>query len=232
MTITVTTANICGNPIRAKVAVLKRMEQALSRDGVVFGQEVAAYNKFRVPPRGNYSHAWHRIAAEHSKVTEGGGHEVPVSIPKTAILVSAESRFMHGGRKMVSPSRYATIVKTQIDGHNVAFVNCHTVSKPRRGVSAAAWRIMQYNLYLSKLADIVAELHTEGYTAIFGGDMNHAAPLPREFHADQHVLIERGLDHLWIVPAEGVQWAASNRITTPRTALMDHPILTVTVTLR
>jgi hypothetical protein len=230
-TITITTANICGNPIRARRAVRRRMRRALSIEGVTFGQEVARSNRFRVPPRGDYSTAWHRIAGLVGKSTYGGPHEVPISVPADYKVLDAESHLMHSGRRRVSPARYATIARTTKDGTPVAFVNCHTVSRPRRGVPFSRWRIGRFTLYLDRLSDIVAALHAEGYTVVFGGDMNHGDPLPRQIHPDQQMLASSGLDHLWIVPAPGMAARVTHRAKVARTALMDHPILTATVVL-
>lgn len=231
VTITITTANICGNPIRPKAIVRKRMNRALSNPGVTFGQECAAYNKFRIPPRGNYSRAWHRLAERHNKITEGGGHEVPISLDATFKIVNAESRFIHAGKKFVSPNRFATIVKTTIGGQKVAFVNCHTVSQPRLSVFFGKWRIANWNLYLNKLEQIISELHTEGFTTVFGGDMNAPLDAIPVVNPKEHLLISRGLDHLWVVPAEGVTCAIASKSVVPRTVLMDHPILTASFVL-
>lgn len=226
---TVTTANICGNPIRPRAAVRARMDKALSHPGVVFGQECAASNKFRVPPVGNYSHAWHRIATAHGKATEGGAHEVPVSLDSAFAVVGANVELMHLGKRGVSPNRFATIVKTTVGGHSVAFINCHTVSQPRLNVPFGRWRVRMFQVYIAKLAAKIAELHGEGFTVVFGGDMNHPAPL--HVYPGQQILIERGLDHLWIVPADGTSFTVTGKQVTPRTALMDHPILSVSVQL-
>jgi hypothetical protein len=86
VSITITTANICGNPLRPKLAVRRRMRRALSRPGVVFGQEVAQSNHWR---RGNYSAMWHAVASVHGKATLGGPHEVPISIPADWELLGA-----------------------------------------------------------------------------------------------------------------------------------------------
>lgn len=228
--VTVTTANICGNPIRARRAVRKRMRQALQFTGVTFGQEVAQSNHFRIG-RGNYSHAWHGIATSLGKTTEGGPKEVPISLPRDYEVLSAEARLMHKGKRMVSPNRFATIVTTIHGYQKVAFVNCHTVSKPRRWVPFSRWRIKNFNIYLDKLSGIVEELHSQGFTVVFGGDMNHKSPMPVKIHLNQRVLVSSGLDHLWIVLAKSVALEHVNHTSISRTALMDHPILTVSFDL-
>lgn len=227
MTLTITTANICGNPLRPKRAVRKRMRRAIAQPGVVFGQEVARSNRWR---RGNYSAMWHRVARVNGKITAGGPHEVPISVPEHWQLDGTESVLIHGGKRKVSPARYATIVRATINGHRVAFVNCHTVSKPRRGVPASAWRIARWDEYLTRLEAIVASLHESGYTVSFGGDMNKRT-VP-QVHPAQQVLTESGLDHLWVVPAEGVQIHVLRRRRIARTALMDHPILSATFEIK
>lgn len=226
MALTVTTANICGNPLRPKWAVRRRMRRALAQPGVVFGQEVAASNRWRV---GNYSAMWHRVATVHGKVTFGGPHEVPISVPTGWAIIGSESIKVHDGRRRVSPARYITVVRAQVDGHRVAFVNCHTVSKPRRGVPASAWRIQQWDAYLTRLEGVVAGLTGDGYTVVFGGDMNKR-DVPR-VDTSQLVLFESGLDHLWAAPAEGAAITGVRRRAIGRTALMDHPILSATFTV-
>lgn len=224
MQITVTTANICGNPLRPKRFVRRRMRRALRQPGVTFGQEVAASNRWR---RGNYSAMWQRVAGVFGKTTIGGPREVPISVPKGWEVLSTASHLVHTGRKRVSPNRYITEARCRVGGQLVAFLNCHPVSKPRRGVPAAAWRIARWNTYESRLAALVAGLHGDGYTVVFGGDMNKAR-MP-VVHPAQQVLIARRLDHLWVVPAGGVTATLTRRRVIGRTLLMDHPILTATI---
>jgi hypothetical protein len=227
MLIDVTTANICGNPLRPKWAVRRRMRRALAQPGVVFGQEVARSNRWRA---GNYSAMWQRVARVYSKATIGGPREVPISVPQGCEVISSASHLAHNGRKRVSPNRYITEVRCRVGGELVAFLNCHPVSKPRRGVPAASWRIVHWDEYHSKLAALVAGLHDDGYTVVFGGDMNKArVPV---IHPAQQVLIQRGLDHLWAVAAEGMAVTTTKRNVIGRTALMDHPILTATFDLK
>lgn len=227
MRITVTTANICGNPLRPKPAVRRRMRRALSQPDVVFGQEVARSNRWR---SGNYSKMWHRVAVVYGKVTFGGPHEVPISIPKGWKILGSELVKVHGGKRRVSPARYIVAVRVQVGEHQLAFVNCHPVSKPRRGVTSSRWRIARWDQYRTRLAGIVTDLHDQGHTVVFGGDMNKR-DVPR-IHPDQAQLIHSGLDHLWIAPATGVTATVTRRRKVGRTLLMDHPILTVTVDLR
>lgn len=220
-TIKVTTANICGNPLRPKWAVRRRMRRALTIGGVTFGQEVPRSNHWHTD---NYSAMWHRVAAALDKSTAGGVHEVPVSTPK-GWETEEHVILVHGGKKRVSPARYITVVK--VPALHVAFANCHPVSKPRRGVPFSAWRIARWNEYHARLKAEVAELHAGGYTVVFGGDMNKRSVAV--VHPGQRLLVQSGLDHLWAVPAEGK--AISQVVTTkvPRTVLMDHPILTATL---
>lgn len=226
VTLTVTTANICGNPLRAKRFVRRRMRRALHQNGAVFGQEVARSNRWR---RGNYNAMWRRVADVLGKQTFGGVREVPVSVPDGWEVISSDSIEVHGGLKRVSPARYITVVRCVVGGRLVAFVNCHPVSKPRRGVSSSAWRIARWNEYHDRLSAVVGDLHERSFTVVFGGDMNKK-DVPT-VHPRQQALVQAGLDHLWAVPAEGVALTTTHRSKIGRTALMDHPILTATVTL-
>lgn len=234
--ITVTTANICGNPLRARRFVRRRMRRALAHAGGVFGQEVARSNRWGLRRRmrwaADYSEAWHRVAAVYNKLTVGGPREVPISAPKGWESLGWDSIKVHSGKRRVSPARYITVARYVVGGRKVAFVNCHPPSKPRRGVPFSRWRISRWNLYISKLADIVAELHSEGYTVTFGGDMNKRRRAIPQIHPDQELLISAGLDHLWAVPAEGMTVRVTRRRKVGRTALMDHPILTATFELQ
>jgi hypothetical protein len=224
MRLTITTANICGNPLRPKWAVRKRMRLALAQPDVVFGQEVARSNRWQGD---NYSAMWSRVASVASKVTFGGPHEVPISVPKGWDVLSTATHLVHTGRKRVSPNRYITEVRCQVGDQQVAFLNCHPVSKPRRGVPAASWRISRWDEYHTRLAALVAELHGAGFTVIFGGDMNKVAVAV--VHPAQQVLTARGLDHLWAVAAAGTTVTVIQRRAISRTVLMDHPILSATI---
>lgn len=230
MIIEVNTSNICGNPIRPKRIVRKRMRKALSRPGVNFGQECAESNRFRIG-RGNYSHAWHSIASSLGKTTYGGPHEVPISLPNNLIVVDSSVPRVHEGKKRVSPARYATIVKTSNGATKVAFIDCHTVSKPRKFVPFSSWRIEHWNLYHAWLSTEVASLANEGYTVVFGGDMNKKLRGIPSIHPRQRLLASSGLDHLWVVAAEDKIFSKVSSHIIPRTVLMDHPILSVSFTL-
>lgn len=231
MRVTITTANICGNPLRIKRAVRRRMRRALRQPDVVFGQEIARSNRWRPFGRpGNYSKMWHHVAAVYDKTTFGGPHEVPISVPTGWEILGSEVVKVHGGKRRVSPARYITTVRVDLAGQLVAFVNCHPVSKPRRGVSSSRWRIARWDQYRARLDQIVTGLHDEGYTVVFGGDMNKRH-VPR-IHPEQRQMIHRGLDHLWIVPAAGTTATVTRRRRVGRTVLMDHPILTATVDIR
>jgi hypothetical protein len=222
----VTTANICGNPLRPKRAVRKRMRRALTQNGVVFGQEVAASNRWR---RGNYSAMWVRVANALKKMTYGEPHEVPISLPVGVEVIGSVVILVHKGKKRVSPNRYITVVKSEFNDKKVAFVNCHPVSKPRRGVPNSAWRIQHWNLYHQKLVEVVNELSLQGNSVIFGGDMNKKV-VP-EIHPRQQTLVESGLDHLWIVPAENLLVSGVHITKIRRTLMMDHPILSASFNL-
>lgn len=235
-TITVTTANICGNPLRARRFVRRRMRRALAHAGVVFGQEVARSNRWglrRLMRRAaDYSEMWHRVAAVYNKRTVGGPREVPISAPKGWESLGSSSIEAHGGRRRVSPARYITVARYSVGGRKVAFVNCHPVSKPRRGVPFARWRMSRWDEYHAELVQVVAELHAEGFTVVFGGDMNKLVSRMPQVHADQVLLIGAGLDGLWCVPADGVTARVTRRRKVGRTVLMDHPILTATFELQ
>lgn len=219
----VTTANICGNPLRPKRAVRKRMKRALHISGVTFGQEVARSNRWRT---NNYSEMWHHQANEANKETFGGPHEVPISVPDAVEVTEHESVLVHKGKARVTPARYYTQVIAAVDGHVVAFINCHTISKPY----LSRWRRLHWNLYIDKIKTVVASLHTQGITVVVGGDMNRRK-VPT-IHPSQRTLVSSGLDHLWVVPAEKtfVNNVSTSKIA--RTVLMDHPILTANFNLK
>lgn len=233
VTFTAVTSNICGNPLRAKAAVRRRMRRAAEiagKDGVNFGQECAGSNVFRIPPKsGNYAALWRTVMRNHAKTTYGSPHEVPISVPKDWKVLTHSTRQLHGGKAKVSPARFATIVVVDFDGLTVAFIDCHTVSKPRKGVPASAWRLAHFKTYLDELSALVAEQHRAGHTVIFGGDMNHRTKGLPQIHPYQKVLVESGLDHLWYVPAAGHKVTRIRSRKVPRTALMDHPILSAAV---
>lgn len=223
--ITVTTANICGNPMRPKWAVRKRMRRALAQSGAVFGQEIARSNRWR---RGNYNRAWRAVAAVFGKVTLGGRREVPISVPKGWEILAHRVIAVHGGKARVSPARYITVVRCRVSGFVVSFVNCHPVSKPRPGVPYSRWRMNRWDAYHARLRRVVAKELEHADAVVAGGDMNkHRASIPT-IHPEQRVLISAGLDHLWGIPAPGIQVAVTHRRRIGRTLLMDHPILSAT----
>lgn len=223
--ISVTTANVCGNPLRPKAVVRRRMRRALRIAGVTFGQEIARSNRWR---RGNYASAWRAVAWGEDKHTFGTRHEVPISLDLDIWDVQAhDTEKAHEGKAHVSPARYITwVAAKRHTGEQVAFVDCHPPSKPRRGVPFSRWRIEHWNIYFDLLCEIVERLSSESYTVVFGGDMNKRRRAIPQVHRDQRLLVSSGLDHLWVVPAAG----ATVRIRKPRkvrrTVLMDHPILT------
>lgn len=233
MRITITTANITGNPMRARVFVRRRMRRALKQSGVVFGQEGARSNRWglrRLLRRAaDYSEMWRRVAAHHGKATYGGPHEVPISVPESWTVLAHRVVKVHAGLRRVSPARFINVVRAEVGGYRVAFVNIHAVSKPRPGYFASRWRMRMWDLYIQRLGEIVAELVDEGFTVTYGGDPNKR-DLP-QIHPRELVLIHSGLDHLRVVPAEGVEATVVSRSKVGRTALMDHPILTATFEL-
>lgn len=224
--VAVTTANICGNPLRAKRFVRRRMDRALEIVGVTFGQEIARSNAWRT---NDYSTMWRRRADRVGKYTYGGPREVPISVPKSSNLLGHETIKVHDGKRHVSPARYINTVRLYLGGHWVAFVNCHPVSKPRKGVPYSRWRINHWNLYHERLEAEVKGLVDDGYTVVFGGDMNKRS-VP-SVHPRQRTLISSGLDHLWVVPAVDKKVSAVHTSKIGRTVLMDHPILHAGFTL-
>lgn len=227
--LTVTTVNVCGNPRRPKPVVRRRMRRALGRAGATFGQEVAASTRWP-RRRGSYSSLWHELAGAAGKDTAGGGHEVPISLPTSWELEGVEVVKVHDGRRLVSPARFIVVADAVVDGVRVALVNCHPVSKPRRGVPASSWRIARWNQYHDRLVELVDQLVAQGFTVIAGGDLNRRT-VPT-IHPRQRQLVRSGLDHLWIMPAAGVSVVGVHTHKIGRTLLMDHPILSATVELR
>lgn len=232
-TLTISTANVMGNPLRAKPAVVRRIlraAKAAGPHGVCFGQELAGSNHFRVGGHGDYAHAWRRLMRARGKATFGSPHEVPISVPQDWRVVEHRVIRVHGGKKRVSPARFINLVVVELaPGVRVAFCCCHTVSKPRRGVPSARWRMNRFDEYLGRLGGLVRDLHARGYTVVYGGDMNHRAKGLPKIHPDQRVLIQSGLDHLWYVPAKDHKVTRTAHHKIRRTALMDHPILSATI---
>lgn len=221
--IQVTTANICGNPLRPKRAVRKRMKRALHIAGVTFGQEVARSNRWRT---NNYSEMWHNQANNVNKNTFGGPHEVPISVPDAVEVTEHDTVLVHKGRARVTPARYYTLAIAAVDGKMVVFINCHTISKPY----LSAWRRSHWKMYIDEIKVEVDRFHKQGYTVVVGGDMNSKrVPI---LHPSQRLLIHSGLDHLWVVPAVGVSVLNVTTKKISRTVLMDHPILTATFGLK
>lgn len=214
--ITVTTANICSNPVRKLSVVRERIHQAAARPGIVFGQEITTPG---------YPKAWRQIMRGTGRRTYRSGVEVPISLPaKRWTALGTERHRVHGGLEHISPARFFTVVRARRStGEPVAFVNCHPVSKPGRS-TRAGWRQARWDEYHAAVSRRVAVLHMAGYTVVVGGDLNHGDPPP--FHPAQRNLINRGLDHLYVVPAEGMRVIVRRRRVIKRTRLMDHPILT------
>jgi hypothetical protein len=220
VTISAVAANICCLPIRPQAAVRQRVIQALDLGVAVFFAEIEI-------PR--YSRAVRVQSAKRARRVFGLGHEVPISVPSSYLVTSAEVVRVHGGLARVSPSRVMTIVKADVQGEKVAFIACHPVSKPRLGVSHARWRISRWNTYKAALRRQIAILHVAGYTVVFGGDMNKTRP--GVFHASQVQLAKSGLDHVWVVPGPGKTVTVRRPRVVKRTRLMDHPLVVGTFDL-
>lgn len=226
-TVRVTTANICGLPVRPLDAVRARIAQAVEHGGVVFTQEMTAPG---------YAEAF-KLVAHHAGLgttwDDGKPLENLIAVPTDLENESAHVLHVHGGMPKVSPARVIAVVRGTINGLPVAFLNCHTVSKPRRGVRASWWRIAKHALYLSRLSAEVALLRSQGYTVVCGGDMNATRKRLRGWlpHPSARLIASQGLDHLWVVPADGVHVTVRHHHPIPRTRLMDHPILSATLTI-
>lgn len=224
--LTVTTANICGLPLRPLPAVRARVEQAAAFGGVVFGQELALENP-------GYRETWRDVMSRERRHTYGRTEDV-IAVPVELLDVEHATIHVHDGLANVSPARFITqVTGTLPTGERVAFLNCHPVSKPRWGVTHARWRIAHHQLYLARLAQHVRYLHLEHRTVVYGGDMNATARKLGGWrvHAGQVQLVGRGLDHLWVLPAAGYDVAVHSRDVVRRTRLMDHPILSATLEL-
>lgn len=213
-----TTANICALPIRPQVFVRMRVRRAMRQSMVCYFQEIE-------PPR--YKRAVRNAARKYKRGFTGLDSEVPMAYRTDLLtLISGGAERVHGGLDHVSPSRYANVSKfMHVTGQKVAYIDCHTVSKPRKGVDHAAWRMkMWYTEYIPWLRKRIAELHAEGFDVIVGGDMNNNhVPL---LHADQVLIASSGLDHLWVIPAAGRKVVNHSKQVIKRTRLMDHPIVT------
>lgn len=220
--ITVTTANICSNPVRKLSVVRERIHQAAARPGIVFGQEITTPG---------YPKAWRQIMRGTGRRTYRSGVEVPISLPaKRWTALGTERHRVHGGLEHISPARFFTVVRARRStGELVAFINCHPVSRPGRS-TRAAWRQARWDQYHAAVSRRVEALRDIGYTVVVGGDLNHKNPPP--FHSAQRNLINRGLDHLYVVPASDMRVVVRRRHVLKRTRLMDHPILTVAFDLK
>lgn len=222
----VVSANICSNPVRPIPKVRARVVQAAAGATVVFGQELN-------PAHPDYRAAWHGVAHQLGMATYGTREDL-VSVCGSLGLTNVEHDTIrvHGGMPKVSPARYIEqVTGTLPNGLPVAFLACHLVSKPRRGVPGAWWRISRHELYLSRLAGLVGSLaHT--HTVIYGGDMNATARgrlRGWKAHPAQQVLTYSGLDHLWAVAGPGARVLARPLPPIRRTRYMDHPIIRAAV---
>lgn len=228
VTITIASANVCANPKRRQKNVRTRIRQAMRAAEVTFGQEIT-------PLR--YRLAWRIESARQGKTYKGLGTEVPISVPwRLWKLRAAYSSRVHGGLRKVSPSRYFTAVAGRRGGYDVALIDVHTVSKgysgARHRATQWAWRNNRLALYWKRLDAEIERFHDKGYTVIVGGDCNWpGAPAP---HPGAEVVTASGLDHLWVIPADGIRVTVSARANIPaakRSLGMDHPILVGAVTL-
>jgi hypothetical protein len=225
LTFPVTSCNIRTDSAVPTPGAAPRMKQAAAEGGVVFGQEID--NK-------TFVKLWEAAMTPFGKATYGQSSENPVSIPVagwkiTGVRVELVTKGLTG----VSPHRYVTVVHaTHIaTGAKISFVATHTVSKPRKGVDHSDYRISTWNEHHKHLAGLITAESALGFTVIWGGDLNRdAADIPK-FVTGQKVLVESGYDHLYILPAKGWQLTSAVKHVIPRTAEMDHPIITATVTL-
>lgn len=220
--ISVTTANICGNPARSQAAVIKRIRDAMDNGDAIFGQEIIL---------ARYKKAWTDETARAKKRVYGIGGEVPISVGPNLHATAAYTRTVHGGKAKVSPTRLYTVVKAVTpDGLGVALVNLHPVSKGYDGAkhraSAWSWRHARLLDYWDAVEDECYALRKAGYTVVVGGDCNWPDP-PRPHPGAAHIA-SSGLDHLWVIagPNHRVTVGKSSKVDPSKSLGMDHPILT------
>ena len=236
-TVRVVTANIRSNPRQRFIYVRNRIRQALKSagpGGVTFLQECDPSKLTLSPYKGNRRRYSAVAAAEAKRVRKevfGGNTEIPI-ILDTAVwrVVKHDVVDVHGGLAHVSPDRdiVAVWAAHRKTGAKVLFLNLHPVSKghyaaSKRGVSSLAWRRSHLVMYMNRLAGLVKAGRADGYTAVYGGDMND--PTPSRVHPEQEPLNNAGLDHLFVVPAAGAHVGSGRRWRSAPTKAMDHPIL-------
>lgn len=224
MAIQITTSNIKSFPVQPLGAVRTRILQAAQFPGINFGQELHPGG-----PRGPMeSQMWENIMRRNNKHSYGLDHEVPISLPPWWDVQEARSIKLTnrvGGE--YAPDRFMTVV-IAIKKKNVpvAFVNMHPEQKPRRDeIHHKLWE-----QYAKGAVYEIDKLHRKGYHVIFGGDMNMRGIVqPFALIPDAKILVTRGLDHLWALPAHN--WAVRTILTRQvgRTQHMDHPILSARI---
>jgi hypothetical protein len=241
-TIAVTTSNIRGNPLQRYAPVVARMRQAARLPGINIGQEIDPGNRTKARKRTlrkSYAALWEGVMGVRGKATIGGHTEVPISLPVADWDRHDDTQHLvHGGKHKVSPARFINEWRGQHthSGEKVCVLACHPVSKGyktgirARFVSAMAWRRQALATYEQDLRHLVTSAHADGYTVIFGGDMNHPS-FPRMV-TGEIVLRHSGLDHLRVLPAAGYRIAGIHTQAIARNRAMDHPILHATFDLR
>lgn len=217
----VTTANIKCNPQMRQAFVDSDIRHVRNIPGIIMGQEIEI-------PR--YKVAWQRLMRGKGKTTRGIAQECPISIPTKnwTLIGDVEIRLMHHGKKHTSPNRYVTVQKAQrkSDGLKVAFMNTHMVSGAftSKFKLNKAWRKQRWWEHWRAMVKWIAELISEGWTVILGGDFNKTN-LPDIY--GQIELAHHGLDHLLLIPADGivVGHVQVSSLTAKNGMHTDHPIL-------
>lgn len=123
---------------------------------------------------------------------------------KTGLLsnVDTEWRQAHGGRAGVTPARGTLVVKaTFTDGSPLALVNAHRINGTgwpgNRRRSFHRWRRARWMEHHDQDKHLVAQLVQDGYTVIFGGDLNRTDPPP--IHHRAVPLRASGITQLYLV---------------------------------
>lgn len=219
ITFDIVTSNIQHLPPRPVTIARRRMIRArdISRSQayprVNFGQEI-----YKDKP--DYRGQWLSVFAD--RINAGNLHEVPITFEHRFYSVYGVHTWrLTEGKKHVTPDRWITVVEgvTHI-GTRLAFVNMHPASKPRLG----GYRKRVWNIYHDRAAKIINGLVNQGYTVIYGGDLNRKNNIPF-YHSTQQTLIESGLDHLYIALPKGVKYEILTTKKIRRSHSMDHPIL-------
>lgn len=116
--------------------------------------------------------------------------------------VEVEWHQAHGGRAGVTPAR-GTLVTTGTlsDGSKVALVNAHRINgtgwKGNRRRAFWRWRRNRWLEHHDQDKRLVARLVADGYTVIFGGDLNRTDPPP--IHHRAVPLRAGGITQLYLV---------------------------------